>query len=130
MQGARGVCSDGQGSGTGPGRLHWVLLAHPAGDSHSRSFTHPLSPPMNCSWQFYATWCQGCKALFPHMAELAAQRPDIKFLLIEGEENKVGPPPVHTRAPPTPQLCRCVGQCATQSLVWTHLLDPVPNRRR
>ncbi|PRW60916.1 Thioredoxin-like chloroplastic [Chlorella sorokiniana] len=38
--------------------------------------------------EFYATWCQGCKALFPHMSELAAQRPDIKLLLIEGEENK------------------------------------------
>lgn len=46
--------------------------------------THPCALP-----QFFATWCQGCKALFPHMAELAARRPDIKILLIEGEENKV-----------------------------------------
>lgn len=62
------------------------------------AFLHtPSVTSHNCSWQFYATWCQGCKALFPHMAELAAQRPDIKFLLIEGEENKVGLwPSVHT----------------------------------
>lgn len=83
----------------------------------------PLTPPPPhpALPQFYATWCQGCKALFPHMAELAAQRPDIKFLLVEGEENKVRfsspcPPPHST------QKCRCLADllCLSTCAVRGH----------
>lgn len=40
--------------------------------------------------EFFATWCTGCRALHPLMIQLAADRPEIRFLMIDGDENKVG----------------------------------------
>ena len=40
--------------------------------------------------EYYASWCTGCRALYPLMVQLAQNRPDIRFLLVDGDENKVG----------------------------------------
>lgn len=66
-------------------RLMWP------GPPHAPASVGPTLLPTHPSMRPPAVLRQGCKALFPHMAELAARRPDIKILLIEGEENKVRP---------------------------------------
>jgi thiol-disulfide isomerase/thioredoxin len=38
--------------------------------------------------QFYAAWCSGCKAAFPHVLQLAAAHPGVRFLLIDFDDNK------------------------------------------
>ena len=37
---------------------------------------------------FYATWCHACRGLYPKLAKMMAENPDIKLLKVEFESNR------------------------------------------
>jgi thioredoxin 1 len=50
---------------------------------------------------FWAEWCAPCKALRPHIASLAADRPDIKIVLVDADDFPELAEKLDVRAVPT-----------------------------
>ncbi|EFN55749.1 hypothetical protein CHLNCDRAFT_134092 [Chlorella variabilis] len=38
--------------------------------------------------EFYASWCTGCRSLFPKLLALAEETPSVRFLLVDADDNK------------------------------------------
>ena len=77
--------------------------------------------PATCSpppLQFYATWCSGCRALFPKLIELASSRPNVRFLQVDADENKVGP---------GGGCCCCHACCKTAGICRFAMPPPPPH---
>lgn len=71
----------------------WWKAPKPANMVDIRSVQHLVDELAAASDQlvvveYYGTWCAGCRALAPLLAELAAARPEVKVLLVDGDENK------------------------------------------